>query len=53
MLALSLIAMGIALELVQGAIGYRTYDLVDMGANSLGVLLGWAGALLLPGIRPS
>jgi glycopeptide antibiotics resistance protein len=45
--------MGIALEFVQGELGYRTYDLVDIGANSLGVLLGWAAALLLPGIKPS
>lgn len=52
-IALALIAMGIALEFVQGELGYRTYDLVDIGANSLGVLLGWAAALLLPGIKPS
>ena len=41
------IAMGIALELCQGALGYRTYEVIDMYANTLGVLLGWSGALAL------
>jgi hypothetical protein len=35
------IAMGIALEFAQGATGYRGFELADMAANSLGVLLGW------------
>jgi len=35
------IAMGIALEFAQGATGYRSFELADMAANSLGVLLGW------------
>jgi VanZ family protein len=35
------IAMGFALEFAQGATGYRTFDLADMAANSLGVLIGW------------
>ncbi len=38
------ICMGIALELIQGALGYRTSEVFDMVANTLGVLLGWAGA---------
>lgn len=38
------ICMGIALELLQGALGYRTSDPFDMLANALGVLLGWAAA---------
>ena len=46
------IALGIALEFVQGALGYRTYDTVDMVANSFGVLAGWAAALILPGVLP-
>jgi VanZ family protein len=50
---LGFIAMGIGLEFVQGALGYRTYDLFDMVANSLGVLLGWAAAIVLPRIRMS
>jgi VanZ family protein len=50
---LGFIAMGIGLEFVQGALGYRAYDLFDMYANSLGVLLGWAAAIVLPRIRMS
>ena len=40
-------AMGIGLEFLQAQVGYRTYDVVDMFANTLGVLLGWAAALAL------
>ena len=39
------IAMGITLEFIQGALGYRTYEVFDMYANTLGVLVGWAVAL--------
>ena len=39
------ITMGVALELAQGALGYRTYEEFDMFANALGVLIGWAVAL--------
>jgi VanZ family protein len=46
--AIGFIAMGIALEFVQGQLGYRTYEVFDMYANALGVLLGWACALMLP-----
>jgi len=46
------IAMGVALEFIQGALGYRTYEVFDMYANTLGVLLGWAAALLLPRVLP-
>lgn len=35
------IAMGVALEFVQGATGTRSFEVADMIANSLGVLLGW------------
>ena len=35
------IAMGVALEFAQAATGYRSYELADIAANSLGVLLGW------------
>jgi glycopeptide antibiotics resistance protein len=45
-------AMGVALEFVQGQLGYRTYEVFDMYANGLGVLLGWAAALILPAILP-
>jgi len=35
------IALGIALEFIQGHTGYRSFEVADMAANSLGVLLGW------------
>jgi glycopeptide antibiotics resistance protein len=45
--AAGFIALGIALEFVQGSLGYRSFELYDMLANALGVLAGWGGALLL------
>src|SRR5689334_5956856 len=46
------IAMGVGLEFIQGWLGYRTYEVFDMYANALGVLLGWAAALaVLPRIK--
>jgi VanZ family protein len=45
--AIGFIAMGVGLEVVQGHLGYRTYDTVDMAANTIGVLLGWGAASLL------
>jgi VanZ family protein len=41
-------AMGIGLEFAQGALGYRTYEVYDMFANTLGVLIGWAAAFAMP-----
>ena len=38
-------AMGVGLEFLQGALGYRTFELYDMFANALGVLIGWAAAV--------
>ena len=52
-LALALIALGVALEFAQGATGYRTFDVLDMTANALGVLAGWAAAILLRRLRTS
>src|SRR5918992_3871322 len=46
------VALGIVLEFAQNALGYRTLDLADMGANTLGVLLGWGAALIFPGVLP-
>lgn len=40
--------MGVALEFVQRELGYRSYEVADMLANALGVLLGWGVALLQP-----
>jgi VanZ family protein len=34
------ILMGIGLEFAQGATGYRTFDVLDMAANTAGALLG-------------
>ena len=42
------IAMGIGLEFLQGQLGYRTYEVFDMAANTLGVLIGWAAAFAIP-----
>ena len=42
------IAMGVALEFAQGATGYRSFELADMAANALGVLVGAVIALILP-----
>ena len=42
--AMIFITLGIALEFAQGATGYRTFDVLDMAANALGVLAGWGGA---------
>ena len=32
--------VGFALEIIQGAIGYRSMEVLDMLSNTLGVLLG-------------
>jgi VanZ family protein len=46
--AAGFIAMGIALELLQAWLGYRTLEALDMAANTAGVLLGWGLARLFP-----
>ena len=51
--AAAFVAMGIGLEFLQGALGYRTYEVFDMYANALGVLLGWVTALVFPRLRIS
>jgi VanZ family protein len=45
--AIGFIAMGVGLEFVQGWLAYRTYDTMDMAANTIGVLLGWGAAVIL------
>jgi glycopeptide antibiotics resistance protein len=45
--ATGFIAMGVGLEFVQGWLGYRTFDVMDMAANTIGVLLGWGSAVIL------
>jgi len=44
-IALSLVAMGVLIEFLQGQTGYRSFDVHDMVANALGVLSGWVVAL--------
>ena len=52
-LAIAFIAMGVALEFAQTATGYRSFDVVDMAANALGVLAGWGAAIVLRRLRAS
>ena len=49
--AAAFVALGVGLEFVQGALGYRSFELLDMGANALGVGLGWALASILQSRR--
>lgn len=35
------VLLGVSLEFIQGQTGYRSFDLMDMAANSLGVMLGY------------
>jgi VanZ family protein len=49
--ATGFIAMGIAIEYIQRWTGYRSFEVYDMVADALGVLLGWAGALAVPLLR--
>jgi VanZ family protein len=51
--AAGFVAMGAALEFLQGHLGIRTAELLDVYANTIGVLLGWATALVLPRLRIS
>jgi len=44
-LALYFISMGICLELLQSLTSYRSMEIVDMIANTAGVVLGWIFAV--------
>lgn len=44
------VALGVALEFIQGATGYRSFEVADMVADAIGVALGW---LLAPPRLPS
>jgi len=44
LLAVGFIAMGIALEFVQRWMGFRTFEIADMVAGTLGVGVGWLAA---------
>ena len=45
LLAVITVAGGVALEFAQGQVPYRTFDILDMGANALGAMVGYGGAL--------
>ena len=49
--AAGFIAMGIALEFVQGWLGYRSFEVADMVANATGVALGWGMAATMRFLR--
>jgi len=40
-IVLAFVALGVSLEFVQGRLPYRSYDEIDMLANTAGVALGW------------
>ena len=46
--ALFFILMSLMLEILQDLSGFRTGDIYDMAANSLGVGLGWLATRLFP-----
>ena len=39
--ALALAALGVVLEFLQGLTGYRSFEIADMVANTIGAMLGW------------
>jgi VanZ family protein len=41
----SFVALGVGLEFAQALTGYRTFELADMAADTMGVALGWLAAL--------
>jgi VanZ family protein len=45
--AAGFVAMGIGLEFLQGTLGHRTYEMFDIVADTIGVLLGLALGLVL------
>jgi VanZ family protein len=45
-LVLVLLGLGFALELAQRALGYRSFEMLDMAANLAGIGAGVVGALL-------
>ncbi|MBN1850336.1 MAG: VanZ family protein [Deltaproteobacteria bacterium] len=38
---IGLIVMGVALEFLQGLMGYRSMEFLDMAVNTFGVVFGW------------
>jgi VanZ family protein len=50
--ALGFVALGVALEFVQGWTGYRDFEVADMFADAAGVALGWGAALIFTKALP-
>jgi len=46
--AILFVCLGVGLEFVQGLTGYRQFDIYDMLANTLGVLIAWLAAIFTP-----
>jgi VanZ family protein len=46
--AAGFIALGVGMEFLQGMTDYRTFEALDMVANTIGVFLGWTAALAVP-----
>ena len=44
-IAVAFVALGVALEFLQGLTEYRTFAIADMVANVIGAALGWGLAL--------
>ncbi|HWQ68610.1 MAG TPA: VanZ family protein [Patescibacteria group bacterium] len=44
MFAVGFVALGVALECIQGWTGYRTFEVADIVADAAGVAAGWAFA---------
>ena len=40
-IAMALVALGVAIEYLQGWTGYRTFSVADMAADAIGVAIGW------------
>lgn len=45
--ALAFAALGVGLEFIQGALGYRSFEAWDMVADAAGVGAGWLAATLV------
>jgi VanZ family protein len=51
--AVSLMAMGLAIEFLQGLTPYRFFEWADALANSVGVMIGWALSFVLIKLLPA
>lgn len=47
-LVAAFVTMGVGIEFLQDATGYRSLELLDMLADTAGVLFGWAAASFIP-----